>query len=227
MTMPISVRKKDGGKIPGPANVPGVLEIKFIVQLPNQKMVSGSFNGYTVTPPANLQTLASGFFTSISGAWSSNLALYMATQTVFTRVELRDMTSYLNPVYIGTGAGIPGTSASPAMPVANAIVLTENIAARGKGLKGRVFLGGWATNADAGSGLILGAVQTAINAFGTAVFNAISTQTLVPCVPQPARQQYQGLTGTVHAARGASHVNVTTYTCANLIWDTQRRRVQL
>lgn len=227
MTMPVSVRKKDGGKIAGPANVPSTIEIKFQIALPNTKLSFGVFHGFYTTPPASMQSVASAFFTSLSSAWGTNLASYMATATLFQNVFCRDMTSSLNPVYVGTGTAVPGTSVSVAMPVNNAIALTENIAARGKGMKGRVYLGGWATNADAGGGQILAAVQTALNAFGTAVFNAINAQSLTPCVAQVARAQYQGLTGTVHAARLASHVNVTTYTCRDLLWDTQRRRIQL
>jgi hypothetical protein len=113
------------------------------------------------------------------------------------------------------------------MPENNAIVLTENIAARGRGAKGRVFLGGWAQNADVTVGGISTTVQTALGALGTAWANALTAQSLTPCVAQVARQQYQGVTGTIHAARGATHTNVTSYTCRDLIWDTQRRRVQL
>jgi hypothetical protein len=105
-----------------------------------------------------------------------------------------------------------------------AAVLTEQIAARGRGLKGRVFLGGWDVGADAGNGIIAPAAVTAINNYGTAVFSAISAAQLTPCVAQPARQTYLGLTGTTHPARVAASVFVTSYTCRDNKWDTQRRR---
>jgi hypothetical protein len=226
MTMPISVKKKDGGRISGPANVPSVIEIAMIGQLPNAKPVRTVFHGSYTTPPANMQTLAGALWTALSGAWSTNLATLMATASSVTSVQVRDMTSFTNPIAIGTGTAVPGTSVSVPMPSGAAIVMTENIATRGKGMKGRVYLWGWATNADAGGGAISPATQTAINAFGTAVFNAITTNTLTPCVAQVARQQYQGITGTIHAPRGAGHVNVTTYQCRDLLWDAQRRRGQ-
>jgi hypothetical protein len=137
------------------------------------------------------------------------------------------MSNFTNPVYQGTGTAVVGTGGAVAMPENNAIVLTENIAARGRGAKGRVFLGGWAQNADVTVGGISTTVQTALGALGTAWANALTAQSLTPCVAQVARQQYQGVTGTIHAARGATHTNVTSYTCRDLIWDTQRRRVQL
>jgi hypothetical protein len=151
----------------------------------------------------------------------------MANATLFNNVFVRDMTNFTNPVFVGTGTAVAGTGGAVAMPENNAIVLTENIAARGRGAKGRVFLGGWAQNADVTVGGISGTVQTALNALGTAWANALSGQSLTPCVAQVARQQYQGVTGTVHAQRNAGHVNVSSYTCRDLIWDTQRRRVQL
>ena len=102
--------------------------------------------------------------------------------------------------------------------------LTEQIAARGKGLKGRLYLAGWTVAADGGTGAITAAAQTAVNQFGSDLLAAISGQSLVPCIAQVARAQYQGITGTVHPARSASHVTVTSFICKDLEWDTQRRR---
>jgi len=225
--MPQSQKKKDGGKIAGPANVPSVIEIRCGVQLPNGKTGNFVFHGHYTTAPPNMQTLAGALWTAISGAWGTNLAPHMAPATTFNNVSVRDMTSYTNPIYVGTGTAIPGTGAATAMPPQNAIVLTENVAQRGRGSKGRVYIGGWDTSADGGGGAISGVAQTAVNNFGTAVQNAISTNGLTPCVAQVARQQYQGITGTVHPARNATFVGVTSYICQDLRWDTQRRRGQL
>ena len=227
MTMPVSVKKKDGGRVAGPQNVPSTIEIACQIAIPNSKLTRMTFHGsYTAIPP-NFQTLANALFTSLSNAWGTNLGLYMHTLTQFQYVYVRDMTAFTNPVYQSTGTAVAGTSASPAMPPGAAVVLTENIVLRGKGLKGRIFLGGWATNADAGAGAIAGPVQTAVTAFGTAVFNAINGQSLVPCVAEVHRTQYTGITGTVHPDRPAAHPAVTSYVCRDAVWDAQRRRAQL
>ena len=226
MTMPVSQKKVDGGHIKGPANVPSVVEVLCSGALANGKTWRFAVHGFFTTAPPNMQSLASALFTAISGAWGTNLGPRMAAASNFQSVTIRDMTSYLNPQFIGTGTAVPGTGAGNAMPESVAAVLTENIATRGKGMKGRVYLGGWSVDADAGSGQMTAATQTGINAFGTAIFNALTTNNLVPCVAQVARQQYQGITGTVHPQRAAGHVNVTSYTCRDTIWDTQRRRVQ-
>jgi len=222
--MPHSQKKIDGGKIPGPANVPSVIEIALQFLLPNGKIARNVVHGaYTVAPP-NMQTLANALFTSISSAWGTRLGALMSTGTTFQNVQVRDMTSFTNPIYISTGTAQPGTGSATPMPADAAIVLTEQIAARGKGMKGRIYLTGWVVTADGGSGLITVAAQTACNQFGSDLLAAISGQSLVPCVAQVARQQYQGITGTVHPARSANHVTVTSYQCRDLEWDTQRRR---
>lgn len=227
--MPVSVKKKDGGRIAGPANVPAVIEIRCQVQLPNNKASFWTVHGfYTVVPPS-MSVLANSLFTGISTAWSTSLASFMPPQTLFQNVLIRDMTSFLNPIFIGTGTAVPGTSpgTNAIMPVEVAAVITESIATRGKGMKGRIFLGGWATNADGGNGVIATALMTGLTSFGSSLFSAISGQSLTPCVAQVARQQYAGITGTVHPARTANHVNVTTYAPRDNLWDSQRRRGQL
>lgn len=225
--MPTSVKKKDGGKIAGPASVPGVVEVAIVFQLPNTKRSIIKFHGSYTTPPSNMQTLATNLLTSLQSSWSSNLAPLCYPQTFFQQVQVRDMSSFTNPISVATATTTPGTSASPAMPPGASIVLTENVAIRGKGVKGRMYLPGWATNADAGAGQITTAAQTAVNAFGTSIASALSAQSLSPCVAQVARQQYAGITGTVHPARPAGHIAVTSYVCQDLLWDQQRRRAQL
>lgn len=232
-TLPQSHKRTDAGRIPGPYNIPSVLEIKCQMLLPNSKQTFFIVHGAYTSQPASIQSVATALFGSISAAWGTNLASLAATATQFQNVYVRDMTAFTNPVSVGTGTAVPGTSASPAMPVNAAIVITEQVVTRGRGAKGRIFLGGWATNADAGGGVISAAAQTGLNAFCTALFNAITGQSLTPCVAQPARQAYLGVTGTSHAARGSAgppptgtHVNVSTYLLRDLVWDTQRRRIQ-
>lgn len=221
-----STRKTDAGRIPGPAAVPAVIEIAQFFALPNGKTIRNVFHGHYTSPPSNMQTLASALFTSLSNAWSSNLGALMSPQTSFTQVQVRDMTAPQNPVYFGTGTAVAGSGTGNAMPPQSAAVLTENVNARGRGAKGRVYLGGWTVGADGGGGLLAAATQTAINAYGTAVANAISAQTLTPAVAKVARQAYTGFTGTSIPARGATWLQVNSYTCRDLLWDTQRRRGQ-
>jgi hypothetical protein len=222
--LPQSVKKKDGGRIGGAQACPNVVEYRCLVTMPNGKQASFAFNGHFTTPVANMQTLAGAAWTAISSAWGTNVAPHTPPETRFQSVHVRDMTAPSNPVFIGTGAAVPGTGADPAMPSDNAIVLSENITQRGKGLKGRMYIGGWDTSADLGGGVISPAASTACNALGTAIFNFLTAQTQTPCVPQVARAEYLGITGSHHNARAASFAPVSSYTVNDTEWDTQRRR---
>lgn len=219
-----SQKAVDGGAIAGPKDVPNVVEVAVKYTLADLKTITNKFYGHYPSAAPPLQSAASALFTSLGTAFSGNLGALMHANTKLVRVEVRDMASYTNPVLIGTGAAVPGTAAGAAMPLEMAIVLTENVDVRGRGAKGRVYLTGWAVAAADALGNVASATQTAINAYGTAVMNAINAQGLTPAVAKPARQQYTGITGTVHPSRGASYANVTSMACLNLSWDSQRRR---
>jgi len=218
-----SVRAVDGGHIKGAADVPQVVEIRNFGQLDNGKDYSFALHGAYVTTPPDMQALAAGLWTSLSNAWSTHLALYMSSSTKFNRVEVRDMANHLLPVFIGTGTAVVGTGVEMAMPADVSAVVTANIQARGKGMKGRVFIPGWTVLAN-NSGFIDDPVISALNAWGAAVIQALTTQGLTACVAQVRRQDYTGLTGALIPARNAGHVVVSSYTCRNNEWDTQRRR---
>jgi hypothetical protein len=230
MSLTQSTKKHDAGKIAGPWNCPNTVEVQLVWSMPNGKTATGKLHGTYATVPANMQNLVNGLFSSLSSAWQSNLATYMHTGTVFTGCNARDMASFANPVYFSTGTAVPGTGTGAALPESNCIVLTEQIQGRGRGMKGRMYLGGWVQSVDVTTGGISTAVQTAINAMGTAWMSALSGQGLTACVAQAPRAAYLGYTGTSHPARGApgngTHIPVTAYVCRDLIWDTQRRRIQ-
>jgi hypothetical protein len=227
MSLAQSTKKHDAGRIPGPAAVPNVVEIKAQIVLPNTKLTFFTVQGFNSGSTTVNQSLANTLFASISSAWGSNLGTYMHTSTQFQFVYVRDMTNPNLPVFQSVGSAVAGSGAGVPMPEQDAIVLTENVAQRGRGVKGRVYLGGWVQSADVTPGAISGTVQTAVNTFGTALFNAISAASLAPCLAQVARNAYIGYSGTSHPQRTATHVLITNYVCRDTIWDTQRRRAQL
>lgn len=224
MTIPASTKRVDAGRMKGAQAVPSVIEIQIKQTGANGKPADFVCHGSYATAPPSLTALASALWTAISGAWSTNLAPVMAPAATLTGVWIRDMSNVNNPIVVGTGPAIPGTGTIPALPGEVAIVITENIAARGRGMKGRMYLGGFVEAADSGNGVISPAAQTAVTAFANALYAALNTNNLAPCVAQPHRQQYIGYTGTVHADRPATHVGVTQYVLRNTEFDTQRRR---
>ena len=227
MSLAQSTKKVDAGKVKGPYNVPSVVEVRMTGSLPNGKPWVNTLHGFYSVVPPNIQSLASALFSSLSAAWGTRIGTYLHPSTTFSAVYVRDMQNFAFPVYIGTGTAVAGSGTGNAMPPQNAIVLTENINARGRGLKGRLYIGGWHDGDGTSVGGISGAVQSALNSLGADWISALSAQSLTACVAQAPRNPYIGYAGTSHPARAAGHVNITTITCRDTLWDTQRRRGQL
>ena len=225
---PHSQKRIDAGRIPGPVdNVPAFeILLTWQVTATGRAYHTTLHGGYNVAFNPTV-AIANSLQSAIFSSYTTNVASFQASDRTLFGLAIRDMASHTNPYFLATGAAAPGTSASVAMPENAALVLTENLNVRGKGAKGRIYIPNWATNADAGGGVAAAAVQTALNAWGTGIFNAITAQGLTPAVAKPGRQQYYGVTGTLHGARNPGWSAVVSYTCRDLVWDTQRRRVQL
>lgn len=224
MGLPESVRAVDGGHIKGAQTVPLCYEIVLLQALPNSKIAHMKLHGRYTAPGANMQNVVNNLFTAISAAWSSRLGALMHTSSSLLSAELRDMAATTNPVFVSQGTATAGTGIEDAMPVQDCIVLTEHVNMRGKGLSGRTYWSGWTTAADAGGGQISAAAQTAMNGFGTDIFAAIQAMPATPCVAQVERAAYISLTGATIQHRPANTATVSSYTCKDLFWDTQRRR---
>ena len=225
MTMPPqSQRKVDAGRIPGPANVPGVIEVVMTFLLDNGKTATCKLHGKNSGSFVPSVAQANTTYNALAPSWSIRLAQYMHTTTSFQTVKIRDMTDHTLPQFESNVASTPGTGVGAAMPQDVALVLTVNIAARGRGAKGRLYLPGWAVNADAGNGQAIDAVRIAMDGLGQDWLSELTTLGIPGALPQPARQEYRGLTGAVHPARAAGSTSIVSLVCENTEWDTQRRR---
>lgn len=228
-----SQKKVDGGRIGGPVVVPNVMNIRvvwvFNNSLPSRRLASMNFQGFAAPLPsptvAMANTILAGLAASVSG--TGGLHTYMPADTVLGQVALRDMSLATNPEFLSTSAGAAGTDVANKMPLDVALVLTERIAARGRGLNGRAFFGGFTVTASDVNGVAVAGLVTALNNFGTALNAQITGQGMVACVAQAARQAYTGVTGTQHPQRNAGHITVQSYTTRDNVFDTQRRRNQV
>jgi len=225
--IPVSQKRVDAGRLKGPITCPNTIEIILFWQTSAGRVYHTTCNGSFTGTFAVTATVANNLFAPIATSYTTNLASLQPTSYLLHHLTIRDMTAATNVAAASTAAAVAGTSASPAMPENLAAVLTEQVNMRGRGAKGRMYIPNWATNADAGGGVMAAGVQTGLNAFGTSLLGAIQGIALTPAVAKPERLEYIGVTGTHHFHRPAAPVQVSAYVCQDIIWDTQRRRVQL
>lgn len=203
------------------------MEVVIAGVLENQRVWHCILHGRNSGSAVAGQALANSLMAAIAPSWTSNLAPFQSTSFSLTAVTVRDMTSSTNPAFVNNTAGAVGSSASPGMPPYTAIVLSGKGVNRGKGMSARMYLPGWADNANTGAGVIAPALMTGLGLFGTALFNAFSGSGLTPTVAHPARQEYTGITGTVHPARSAGMADIQNWVAKDNIFDTARVRSKL
>lgn|SRR5215469_7545335 len=233
MTMPVSRKKFDGGHIPGPIIIPNCIQVRVLMTLSSGKAVVNVLHAQVAGTFSATTTIANNLMTGLASALtSSNLAANMPTTTSVTAVDLRDLRSPGNfPLVPSTVAAASGTSASPSMPPGTTLVITLRTAQAGRAFRGRVYWGGWATNADAGNGSATTTPSTgatvSLNAFFASWNTTWTSNGMTFCIGQPQRQQYTGITGTVHPARAANTIPLTAFQVRDAVWDSQRRRAQV
>ena len=216
----------DLGHIPGPIVIPNAIQMRFRWSLLDGKVAHNVFYGQVgggfVATAAIAEALRAGI--SGAGAWTA-LAAYIASGASLAGVDLLDVRSVGNAIVSSTGAALPGTSASTALPDEVAAVLTLRTAKTGQGNRGRAFIPGFASNACGASGVILAATVTALSNFGGALPGLFLGQSITMSIGNPARAGYTSpKTGRVFAPRSAGLVTVTSVVCRDNHWDTQRRR---
>lgn len=229
MTMPVSQKRTDAGRQKGAVIIPSGLEVDLLWNLANGKLgVKNVLGGIVAGAFAPTAVIAQAIYAAIiaSGQWTA-YAAYVHTTAAFAGVQLRDIRSPNNPYVKSTGAATAGTGANSALASGIAIPINLGTAFSGRGYRGRVYLPGLDSSAEvAGTGLILGAALTAAINFLTEVQTALTAQSITLALKQPNRVQYQGITGTVHAARSANMQLVTTIQSRTPYFGSQRRRSQ-
>jgi hypothetical protein len=223
----------DPGRIPGPVYIPNALAVKLHWNLANNKAATNVLHFRYTSAPSMTEAFVNGVQTDANTAFtSSGVATGIDTETQLLAISVRDLAQ--DPSGRGfaenrsTGAAVTGGAVGgKPMPYQVAFVVSLKTGFSGQANRGRVYIPGWNTEASDDEGDIQEA--HAINAveFITNFKNAMDGRGLELSIAQPARQAYEGLTGTQHPARAARLTEVTSITRLNLHWDTQRLRAQL
>jgi hypothetical protein len=225
----ISTLKTDPGHISGPVVIANCAQVRLFWLLGNGKIATNVLHGSYSAGFAPSVTMANSLMTSFAAALTSSALLpLLHTSTSLTFVGVRDISAAHTTEFVSTGVATAGTGAATALPPQTSFVVTLRTGTAGQGGRGRVYLPGFASAADAGNGVatgaVLGASQSFVGAISTAMAGAGVLLTL--CLARPARAAYTGKTGTVHAARTAGFLPITAIVSENNVWDTQRRRSQ-
>lgn len=227
MTMPTSQKKRDGGHIGGSVEIPNDIRVRMVWLDTVSTRNMYSFIDAQVAPTFALTpAIVSAVQASLVASYNANIASFQPTSISFFGCDMRDIRPPGNNSIVTAvpATGTSGTSASPLLPHGVAAVLTKRTARAGQAFRGRMYLPGWAQNADTGDGVITATLVTALGVFASGILSALSGQSMIPALAQPARNQYAGITGTVHPARPAGVVPLTSLTLRNNAWDSQRRR---
>lgn len=114
---------------------------------------------------------------TIRSAFTASLIpAQLHTSVALAKVEVRHMDQPSDPWFLGSGAAVAGTSVSDPLPAATALVVTLHTGLRGRSYKGRVYLWGWAENANSTTGTAATAATDAASAFISAIrTNMLST----------------------------------------------------
>jgi hypothetical protein len=184
-------------------------------------ILGGRYAGAFSLTPADATAMLSSFTT---GAQWTALAAFLAAQTRLSSVNIRNISARDQPLLPSTGAGAPGTSASPSLPNEVALVTTFRTAQTGPRYRGRMYWPGWATNALGAGNVSADAANTAMDNWSTLIPTVFASHGLTHVLALPARVAYIGATGTSHPARPMESPAVTSRNVINNHWDSQRRR---
>lgn len=208
--------------------VPQGLETKVVWTLAGQPFALNIVHFRNAQSAALTQTLANQIDTFCKTAFTnSNLAPLFPTTVALLHVQSRSMIANSDPWFIGTGAAVPGTSAGKPLPAATALCITSKTGLRGRSYNGRIYLAGWAENAnDTVGGATAAAAAAAVNwitnwaaamnggtpQFQQCVLSRFTTPAGSPPNTPPTERNPPLLT------------TVTSNVALDQRWDTQRRR---
>lgn len=214
----------DGGAIGGKVQVPQCAQIILQWSLEGGKIAENVLYGRYAGGFAGSQAQADAIHSALgTGAQWTALAAHLAPSTLFGNVAIRDVNTPDNGLISGSGSGKPGTSTGTALPAETAVVITKRTAKAGPAFRGRLYLSGFATTALGTGNVVAAPALTAINAWAATIANALLASGYTHVLGLKARQEYLGSTGTLHPARPAQSIDVTSMAGDNH-WDTQRRR---
>jgi hypothetical protein len=220
----------DPGRIPGPVFIASAEAIKLHWVLANQKAATNVLHAKYTSFPTDVATFVNALFTGVKNAFTtSGLPGSLDVGTSLQAVSIRN----LAPITGGygwaenrsTGTASPGTAVGGTpLPYQVSFVVSLKTGFSGQANRGRVYIPGFNSSAIANDGTCEEEAADNCVQFIQGISDYLDGVGHELSIAQPARQAYEGLTGTAHPAREARLQPVTSITRINLHWDTQRLR---
>jgi len=209
----------------GPVVIPNCVQIVLNYTQQDLKTCHNVLYGRVGGIPSPTVAQADAIFSALSsGAQYTALKAFQSSLGSFSGVSLRNVHTPNNPILTSTGTAVPGTGAGVTYPNEVAVVVTLRTANVGVQNRGRMYIPNWTSDASAAGNVVLGSAITALQNWANTIAAALSAQGYTWVIGQPARSQYTGTTGTVHPARAATSIVITSASVRNNTWDSQRRR---
>ncbi len=166
------------------------------------------------------QSIANNIGAAVKSALtSSGLGALLHSTVSLATFGIRDLRNPNLPELVDGGAAAAGTGTGVSLPLQTAFCITLRTALAGRSYRGRMYLGGFAAAANAGSGAAVAGVSTSGVAFVTAIQSALASSGLTLAVISNPKFDDAG------AVVKAGFVNnVTLIQARDSVWDTQRRR---
>lgn len=211
--------------VPGPVVIPGCIEVSLLFSSSGRNFKNVLHGNLAAAGPINPslpETLFTGFKTQLT---SSGFGAQLSSGTSFTGVTVKDLRAPNNPVYLSTGAAVPGTGAATQLPINDAFVVTLRTGQSGRGFRGRVYLSGLIAASSIDGRTFIGATATAALAFINGVNSVMTTNSIPLVVAQRALAAGTDSHGNPLPARPASVILVTSVVNVNSRVDSQRKRL--
>lgn len=179
---------------------------------------SGGFAGTVAQANSIMTGLSSG------SNWTA-LAGFLHPTTSILAVGIRNLNVVDQAQIVSTIPGALGTATGSALPNEMSAVATIRTSNVGRANRGRIYLGGFATNALGTGNTIAAGAVTAITNWTGSIAGVLQGQGYVLGVGHLERVAYTSpITGVPFPDRASGVVPAITVTCRDNHWDSQRRR---
>jgi hypothetical protein len=205
--------------------IPNCIQVVLNWSLEDGKLAHNVLHGRVTGSFTPTAPIAQAIFAGLSsGANWTPIASALAATTLFTGVSLRDLRVANMPLVSSTGAAVPGSSATEALPNEVAAVVTLRTAFAGRSARGRIYTMGYTVGSTGAGNVMIPGVVVSLGQWAASISGVFAASGLTFCLGLPHRLAYVSAAGRPVPERIATTLDVTSTVVRDNHWDSQRRR---